>query len=402
MKRIVLLLVVCSQSLLVFSQKNAPKWADKARKSVITVTTYGKDGNKLSSGTAFYVSESGEALAAYDLFKGAEKAIIQDIDGKELPVTAVLGADELYDVIKFQVETPKKVNALPVASMPIENGSAVFMLPFSTAKQAVVKSGAISEVSNLKDNFKYYKTTIPMATGEESAPLLTAEGAVFAMTQADAGGNQEQSYGISVPYANQLAIGSTDFLNATYRNLNIRKSWPADVEQATVALYLLSSTEDAATHLETINYFINTFPKSAEGYQNRASHYAYNRSTLSGGNVTTNLQKAEDDLKTALKLSDKPAEALFNQAKLIYGIAASDSTIQQAEWTIDAALETVNRAIEADNLPVYHQLKGDILLTQENYPTAFDEYMLVNASDIATPTTFYMARSEERRVGKEC
>ena len=113
MKRIVLLLVVCSQSLLVFSQKNAPKWADKARKSVITVTTYGKDGNKLSSGTAFYVSESGEALAAYDLFKGAEKAIIQDIDGKELPVTAVLGADELYDVIKFQVETPKKVNALP-------------------------------------------------------------------------------------------------------------------------------------------------------------------------------------------------------------------------------------------------------------------------------------------------
>ena len=92
--------------------KKAPKWMDKQRKAVVTVTTYGKDNQKKASGTGFFITETGEALSGYSLFKDAARATVTDADGKEYPVSRILGADELYDVIKFKVEVPKKAVVL--------------------------------------------------------------------------------------------------------------------------------------------------------------------------------------------------------------------------------------------------------------------------------------------------
>ena len=119
MRRIVLLITICCQVFWVAAQKKAPKWMDKQRKAVVTVTTYGKDNQKKASGTGFFITETGEALSGYSLFKDAARATVTDADGKEYPVSRILGADELYDVIKFKVEVPKKAVFLPIAREPI-------------------------------------------------------------------------------------------------------------------------------------------------------------------------------------------------------------------------------------------------------------------------------------------
>lgn len=46
MRRIVLLITICCQVFWVAAQKKAPKWMDKQRKAVVTVTTYGKDNQR--------------------------------------------------------------------------------------------------------------------------------------------------------------------------------------------------------------------------------------------------------------------------------------------------------------------------------------------------------------------
>ena len=53
MRRIVLLITICCQVFWVAAQKKAPKWMDKQRKAVVTVTTYGKDNQKKASGTGY-------------------------------------------------------------------------------------------------------------------------------------------------------------------------------------------------------------------------------------------------------------------------------------------------------------------------------------------------------------
>lgn len=400
MKRILLLILACCYLLPATAQKNAPKWLDKSKKAVVLITTYGKDGAKLSSGTGIFVSETGDVLSAYDLFKGAEKATVTDTEGKTYPVSRIIGADELYDVIKVKAETPKKVQFLPLATDPLAVETVAYLLPYTTEKKADFQQGTITEVSKLKDPYSYYKLSIPLEPAQLNSPILNAEGEVFGLAQADATGKKDISYAVSASYVNSLAVGSTDFLNATYNNIGIKKAWPADVEQAQVALFLKSSSEDAKTHLETLNDFIATFPNATDGYLNRASLYANRRAELasSPADEKNYLKLALDDIETASKYSDKKGDVYYNKAKLIYGIAATDTTLTDPAWTIQAALETIQKAIEEEDAPVYHQLAGDLYFYQKEYEQAFNEYMVVNNSDIASPTSYYWAAKAKENI----
>ena len=92
------------------------KWADKARHAVFSVVTYGDDGKMLGTGNGFFVSEDGVALSDYALFKGASRAEIVNTDGKRLQVLEIMGANEMYDVLKFKVQmNGQKATALTVA-----------------------------------------------------------------------------------------------------------------------------------------------------------------------------------------------------------------------------------------------------------------------------------------------
>lgn len=393
MKRILLLILICCQCLPAAAQKKTPKWMDKARKAVVTITTYGKDGNEMTSGNGFFISEKGELVSSYSLFKGAAKATVTDVEGNTYPVERVLGADELYDVIKIQVEAPKKISFLPVAAEPVANGTMAYLLPYSKDKNVKFVSGSITEVSKLKDPYKYYKMSIPLETSQLNLPLLTPEGQVIGLAQADATGKKDVCFALSAGYANSLSISSTDFLNSVYTGIGIKKGWPQDVEQAAVALYLVANMQDIKGRLETTNDFISTFPDNADGYLNRANLYAYNRTDLA---ATPNeqeqyLDKALEDLKTASKISGKKGDLWFNQAKLIYGVTAVDTTLNNPAWSVDAALENIQKAIKESDDPVYRQLEGDIYFYKKQYQDAYNDYMIVNNSDAASPSTFYFA-----------
>lgn len=402
MKRILLLILVCCCILPATAQKNAPKWMDKSKKAVVQITTYGKDGTKLTSGTGFFVSETGDILSSYELFNGAEKATATDTDGKTYPITTVVGADELYDVVKVKAETPKKVPYFNIATDPLAVGTAVYLLPYSTAKTVNFGQGTVTEVSKLKDPYSYYKLSIPLESTQVNSPILNAEGQVFGLAQADAAGNKDISYAVSAGYTNSLTIAPTDFLNTVYNNIGIKKAWPADIDQAQVALFLKGSTEDAKTYLETLNDFIRTFPNSPDGYLTRASHYANRRRELAAtpAQQADYLKQALNDIETASKYSDKKGDLYFNKAKLIYNVAAGDTTLTDPAWTVQAALETVQKAIGEEDLPVYHQLAGDIQFFLQDYEQAYNEYMVVNNSDLASATSFYWAaKAKENTTG---
>lgn len=401
MRRIFLLtIIICCQAALLTAQKNAPKWIEKQKKALVSVTTYGKDNVKLHAGTGFFVSETGDVLSAYSLFKGAEKATVTDTEGKVYPISTVLGADELYDVIKVKASVPKKVPFLSVAQDPIAVGTIAYLLPYSTEKAAVFSQGPIAEVSKLKDPFSYYKITIPLEADRINAPLLTESGEVFGLAQADASGKKEHSYAVSAGYANSLKASSTDLFNSAYTSIGIRKAWPADIEQALVSLYFMGNMQDAKTYLETLNDFIAAFPKSADGYLNRSSHYAYQRADLADtpAEQLRLLDQALEDIHTAAKYGDKKGDLPFNQAKLIYGVAVSDTTLSDPKWSIVAAFEAIQQAIKAEDLPVYHQLEGDIYFYQKQYEPAFESYMKVNNSDMASAVSYYWAAKAKENI----
>lgn len=401
MKRTLLLtIIICCQAALLTAQKNAPKWIEKQKKAVVSVTTYGKDNTKLHSGTGFFVSDAGDVLSGYSLFKGAARATVTDAEGKEYPVATVLGADEMYDVIRVKVVVPKKVAYLPIAQDPVANGTSVYLLAYSPDKTATFSQGQIAEVSKLKDPFSYYKVSFPLEADKENAPLLTETGQVFGLAQQDASGGKQYSYGVSAGYANSLQASSTDMFNPAYTNIGIKKAWPADVEQALVTLYFMGNMQDAKSYLETLNDFIATFPNSPDGYLNRSTHYAYRRAELAEAPAEQLrlLDRAVEDINTAAKFSGKKGDADYNRAKLIYGVAVSDTTLSDPKWSIAAAMEAVQQAIKQEDQLIYQQLLGDIYYYQQQFEQAYDCYMKVNNSDVASAATYYWAAMAKKNI----
>ena len=100
-KKIFLLFTLCL--LAQWSVAQAPKWVEKAKRAVFSVVTYGENDKILNTGNGFFVTEDGVALSDYSLFKGAQRAVVMNSEGVQMPVVSILGANDMYDVIKFRV-----------------------------------------------------------------------------------------------------------------------------------------------------------------------------------------------------------------------------------------------------------------------------------------------------------
>ncbi|MDH6343396.1 tetratricopeptide (TPR) repeat protein [Parabacteroides sp. PFB2-12] len=398
-RKISLLMLAACVTLLATAQGKAPKWLEKQRKALLTLSTYGKDNQHLQTGTAFFVSETGEALSGYGLFRGAARAVVTDTDGKSYPVTAILGADDMYEVIRFQVEITKKVPYFPIAAEPLANGIKIYTVPYTTEKKGTFKEGNITEVSKLKDPYAYYKTSIPFES--VNLPLLTENGEVFGLMQDDTAGDADISYGVSAGYARSLRVTSLDALSRTYSSIGIRKAWPEEIEQAQVMLMIMGTGKTASEYLEIINDFIAAFPSSPDGYLSRASHYAHNRTLFSlekGETAQAYLDKAMTDWETASRQTDNKANVLFNKARVIFDVATADTTLTQKEWTTAGAMNILKEAIELDDQPAYRQLEGDMFFTLGIYDMAYDSYTKVNESDLASSLSYYMAAKSLEQI----
>ncbi|MDR1623431.1 MAG: serine protease [Tannerellaceae bacterium] len=389
MKKIILL-IICCLSLPAAAQK-APKWMEKSKKAVITITTLDKNDRKLHTTNGFFIGEDGEALSGYSAFKGADKATVTDSDGAVYQVASIIGADDLYDVVRFKVAVDKKVSFLPLASGPLAVNTPAYLLLFTQGKETSFKEGTISEISKLKDPYEYYRLSILLESGQDNAPLLLASGEVFGLAQQDASGKKEQSYAVSAGYVKSLNVTPTDAFNSVYTNIGIRKAWPVDIEQASVSLFLLATSQDAETYLETLSDFIAAFPHAEDGYLARASHYATNRKTLAAtpSEEANYLSRALADIQTAARYGKNKGDVHYNQAKLIYNVATSDTTIKDKNWTMGAAMAVLMKAIETADLPVYRQLEGDIYFYLGEFPAAYASYMKVNESSLASPDSYY-------------
>ncbi|MDR1408593.1 MAG: tetratricopeptide repeat protein [Tannerella sp.] len=399
MKRIFLLATLFAgiQCSMLTAQK-APRWLEKAQKAMLTVETYDAGGH-VRRGNGFFTGENGEAVSDYALFDGAASAFVTDADGRKMPVTHVLGADDMYDVIHFRVTVPRNTPYLQSAdALPPAGSEAYTLPPVAHAGEPFVRA-AITEVSKIRESYGYYKIDAPLPAAWISVPLLTPDGKVFAMTQADASG-KNKTFGISVPYVQHIRIGSMDLWNKTYTSLGIRKAWPPTQQDAQVALMLQASQQDAPAYLETLNDYIVHFPRSYDGYAKRASHRAHFRNELAATEAERQqmLALAAEDMTAAHKYADNEAEAYFDRASLIYAVATGDSAVLPDGWNMDAASEYLQRAISADNKPAYYLLEGNIAFSQEDYEKAFRSYAIVNQSAFASSASYYMAAKARQQM----
>lgn len=382
-KKVFLMLALCL--LAQWSVAQSPKWVEKAKRAVFSVVTYDENDKILNTGNGFFVTEDGVALSDYTLFKGAQRAIVMNSEGTQMPVVSIMGANDMYDVVKFRVGiTSKKVPALALATVNPPVDATVYILPYSTQKDRSYTSGQVKAEDKFSDKYYYYTLNVHLKDKMVSCPVMTEEGQVFALTQKSSGKDTATiCYAVDANFAMAQAVNAFSFSDMSLKNIGIKKALPDTEETALVFLYMASSQLSSEKYSQLLDDFVAQYPNSADGYVRRATQQIY------VSQDEASMAKVVADMDKALDVANKKDDVYYNRAKLIYNYILGQPEKVYKDWSYDRALEEIKKAIAIEELPVYVQLEGDIEFAKQNYAAALVCYEKVNQTNLVSPATFF-------------
>lgn len=376
LKKILLFIPICLLTLLPVS---AQSWASKAVKSLLTLKTFAKDGTLLASSTGFFVGTDGEAVSSYAPFKGAQRAVVIDAQGKEYPVEFMLGANETYDVAKFQVAA-QKTTPLPIAATATK-GSSVWLLPYAVKKTPDCIQGTISNAELFQDKYQYYTLQLNAEESQINSPVLNENGEVVGIIQPSAGDQKGTSYAVSARFATDLKIVGLSINDPVFRQTQIPMAMPDDAKEALLTIFLASSSVSENEYLNLIERFIKKFPDEADGYVYRA------RYQVSKGNFSS----ADEDMQRALKINGEKDDVHYQYADLIYQKEIYQSDKPFSAWTLDKAFSESQEAYRINPMPIYLQQQAQIRYAQGQYAEAYNLYDQLTRSDLRSADIFFAA-----------
>lgn len=357
-----------------------PAWAKKAAQAVFTLKTFGADGSLLASVNGFFIDEQGQAVSSFAPFKNAQRAVIIDAQGKEMEVDCLIGYNDMYDVAKFHV-IAKKTQALSIAQNAASNGATLWLMPYAVKKVPACTKGTVSSAEQFGEGYTYYTLDMETSDQQVGCPILNEQGEAVGILQPSASGKSTTGYAVSARYANSLRMSALSHNDPVLRTVKITKALPDDQSEATLALYVSSSTMSTEEYDQLINRFIEKFPQSSDGYIYRARQKV----------AKDDFQSADDDMKQAIKVGDMKDDAHYQYAQMVFQKILYKDDKPYEPWTLDFALEEAKAAYKVNPQPVYEQLQAQILFAQQKYDEAYNIYMELAKTDMMKAESYYAA-----------
>ena len=357
-----------------------PGWAKKAANAVFTLKTFNADGSLLASVNGFFINDQGMAVSSFAPFKNAQRAVIIDAQGKEMEVECLTGFNDMYDVAKFQVAV-KKTQALNIAQSPASNGATLWLLPYAVKKVPACIQGTVNSTEQFGEGYTYYTLDMTTTDLQVGCPVLNEQGEVVGILQPSASGKTSTGYAVCASFANSLHMMGLSLSDPVLRSVKIAKALPDDLSEATLTLYVNSSTMEAEEYSRLIDRFIEKFPHATDGYVYRARRKM----------LKDDFQGADEDMKQALKVADTKDDAHYQYAQLIFQKIVYQNDKPFDPWTLDLALKESQAAYALTPQPIYRQQQAQILYAQQQYDAAYDLYMELAKTDMMKAESYYAA-----------
>lgn len=385
MKKIIFILT-CLSTLGSHLVAQNPKWFKKAAKAQISIVTMNEKGDMLQSGSGFFIGKDGTALADYQLFKQASKAKVVSGEGKEYEVEAIIGASSLYDLVKFRVKTDKDTPALTISDRMGVKHEHVYVLPYPTKKNKMCVNDTLHDIQKFNEKYGYYTLGRPLDEKYLNSPVMDEEGEVLGMIQRKADASATTSYAVSVAYGNTLCTDGMSSADNDLNAIHIRKALPADEADIRTFLFMTASRSDSATYSQYLNDYILQFPKSSEAYTQRADFY------MAHGNYAA----AEEDMKSALEVTEKKDETYYAFSKLLYELNLKPGYQVYKDWNLNHSLTLAEEAYKANPLPLYILQEGNTLYALKEYEKACEKYLSLRETNMRSAQIFLYAAQCKR------
>lgn len=385
MKKIIFILT-CLSTLGSHLVAQNPKWFKKAAKAQISIVTMNEKGDMLQSGSGFFIGKDGTALADYQLFKQASKAKVVSGEGKEYEVEAIIGASSLYDLVKFRVKTDMDTPALTISDRMGVKHEHVYVLPYPTKENKMCVNDTLHDIQKFNEKYGYYTLGRPLDEKYLNSPVMDEEGEVLGMIQRKADASATTSYAVSVAYGNTLCTDGMSSADNDLNAIHIRKALPADEADIRTFLFMTASRSDSATYSQYLNDYILQFPKSSEAYTQRADFY------MAHGNYAA----AEEDMKSALEVTEKKDETYYAFSKLLYELNLKPGYQVYKDWNLNHSLTLAEEAYKANPLPLYILQEGNTLYALKEYEKACEKYLSLRETNMRSAQIFLYAAQCKR------
>ena len=363
----------------IFAQPGAVK---KAADAAFTLTTFKADGSILATSNGVCISTDGVAVSPWKPFIRADKAVIIDAKGQKHEVDCLLGANEIYDIVKFQVSG--KTIAAPLATT-VSVGDEAWITPMPKSGNA--EKADVSSVEKFMDKYNYTILKSSATDKLNGAPVFNVKGQVIGLFNS-AGESQSST---DVNYAKDFVVKGLSQNDITLRQSNIRIGLPNTVEEAVVAL-MLSSEKPTNIHEAIVNEFITKFPQANDGY------YALANIQVAKGDFAN----ADKTMQTAISNVTAKDEAHYNFARLIYRNALIQEFAEKTKsvgWTLDKALDEIKKAETTKANDAYRHLQAQIIYAKGDYAKAYTEFEALTKTKFNNPELYLEMAQSRQHLG---
>lgn len=363
----------------IFAQPGAVK---KAADAAFTLTTFKADGSILATSNGVCISTDGIAVSPWKPFIGADKAVIIDSKGQKHEVECLLGANEIYDIVKFQVSG--KTIAAPLATI-VSIGDEAWITPMPKSGNA--ERADVSSVEKFMDKYNYTILKSSATDKLNGAPVFNTKGQVIGLFNS-AGESQSST---DANYAKDFIVKGLSQNDITLRQSDIRIGLPNTIEEAVVAL-MLSSEKPANIHEAVVNEFITKFPQANDGY------YALANLQIAKGEVAN----ADKTMQTAISKVAAKDEAHYNYARLVYRNALIQEFAEKTKsvgWTLDKALDEIKKAETTKANDAYRHLQAQIIYAKGDYAKAYTEFEALTKTKFNNPELYLEMAQSRQHLG---
>ena len=377
MKRIILIICLLPLFLITKAQPAAVKGV---MGSLLSVTTYAADGKQLSVAPAVFIGPGATVVSAWTPFEGADSVVVSDNSGTVSAFEALLGADEIYDIVKFSVSA---AHPQPITLGTAAAGDEVWIVPPKVLGSPV--KGKVKAADHFNTSYNYYQLQSSAATAKlNGAAVVNLKGELIGIFNL----SENLQSATDAAFARDFTLKGLSQNDPVMRRAHLRIGLPDNEREAIVAL-LLSNAQKPRDHEATIREFIRRFPYLTDGY------YALTMTALGRGDNA----EADRLLQEAVDKATKKGEAHFNYGNVIYLVLTNQQAVSgnvPATWTLDKALEEARLANAADPQFIYQHLIAQITYAKGSYSDALSLFENLAKAEPRLPETYLeMAQCKE-------
>jgi len=180
-----------------------PKRPHQFNRSLVSVMSFDRDGLLLSSGSGFFISDTGDITTNHHLLAGSDKAIIETTEGERGVVVEIIGDDPELDLTVARTTIQDSVPLLLGDSDKVEVGEDIVVLGDSPRAGKAISVGVIKMMIEA-EGVRLIEITAYIRPGRSGAPVLNSSGKVIGIATAFLDYGLKKNFAMPVNYLKTL------------------------------------------------------------------------------------------------------------------------------------------------------------------------------------------------------